>query len=203
MKKILTILLVLVSLTVNSQTCRVGLIIDDKVKYFKYDCKNEKAVDSIRIANFDFLSVSELHKLDLLIVKYVNKHRINYGLPVLSWDNKLYKITKSHNDYQFDNGVIEHEQNGKSYLERVRENGVYMGECVIQTGGLGGGTLDDKAKDIVEQWICSPSHNVILLDKKANSISVSTRLGAFYTNDSLNKKVLSLGSGVSTLNVRY
>ena len=200
MKKFLTLLLTLITIIGYTQTCEVGLMVDGKIKYFEYDCNNDKAVDSIQIANFDFLSVSELHKLDLLIVKYVNKHRVKYGLPVLSWDNELYKITKSHTEYQFDNGVVEHEQNGKSYLERVRENGVYMGECVLLSGGVST-TLDNKAKEIVDQWINSPSHNSILVDKKAKSISVSTKLGVFYCSWDSDK--LYLGCGVSTLNVRY
>jgi uncharacterized protein YkwD len=200
MKKLITLVLLLITVISYSQTCRVGLIIDDEIKFFEYDCKNDKYVDSVKIANFDFISAPELHQLDLLIVKYVNNHRVKYGLPALLWDNKLYKITKSHTDYQFDNGVVEHEQNGKSFLERIRENGVSMGECVLLSGGAGS-TLDNKAKKIVGQWIDSPTHNRILLDKKAKSISVSTKLGVFYCSWDNDK--LYLGCGVSTLNVRY
>jgi uncharacterized protein YkwD len=175
-------------------------MVNGNLTYFNYDCEDKERVeDSIRIANFDFLSSSELKELDLLVVKYVNEHRIKNGLGKLPWDSELYKITESHTEYQFDNGVVEHEQNGKSYVERVRENGIYMGECVLLTGPCV--NIDDKARIIVRQWVESPTHNRILLDIKAKSISVSTKLGTFYCSWANNN--LYLGSGVSTLNVRY
>ena len=200
MKTIITTLLILLGLGTYSQTCEVGLMVNGKLTYFEYDCNNkEHAIDSIKIANYNFLTLSELKELDLLVVKYVNEHRIKNGLGKLPWDSELYKITESHTKYQFDNGVVEHEQNGKSYEERVRENGIYMGECVLLTGPCV--NIDDKARKIVRQWVESPTHNRILLDIKAKSISVSTKLGIFYCSWDNNK--LYLGSGVSTLNVRY
>lgn len=204
MKKLITIILTVLTLTSYGQdekSCTVGIMVNGKLECFEYNCNrnSDDVWDSLRIVHYVQISDSELHELDLLIVKYVNKHRASYGLSKLKWDSDLYKITKSHTEYQFSSGVVEHEENGKTYSERVRENGVYMGECVLLTSGVFT-NLDVTAKDLVSSWINSPSHNRILLGKKSLSISVSTKLGIYYDVVSDHTFV---GGGVSTLNVRY
>jgi uncharacterized protein YkwD len=132
-------------------------------------------------------------KLDKEIFKVVNEYRISNGLSTWEWNQKLFKVSEKHNDYQTQINKISHQEPGdvKNHIEvnglsdRVENGNINdwrkIGEnlAVSPSENL---TNSEIAEKVLTMWIASPPHHELLLSKDFhfNSGSVSSHISEDY-----------------------
>jgi len=123
--------------------------------------------------------------LDILLFYKVCKYRERNGLKCWKWDNRVWKVAKSHSEYQAANGYMGHDGGSAAKRfagQRFTHYGIdwtYVGEnCAV---------TDSKGKDIIqiadrilELWKLSPRHNELLLSTNSEFIGISCINGTDY-----------------------
>jgi uncharacterized protein YkwD len=104
-----------------------------------------------------------------LIHRYVNEERTSRGLAALDWDDRLADVAQSHSAAMAQFGFFDHiDQNGKSPVDRYRDNGISCrGAENLTLGGSAYGDMSaqDIAQGAVDAWMSSTQgHRENILD---------------------------------------
>jgi len=148
MKKILVILLVLIS-TIGFSQKPTDIMISPM-----YPLK-ENLSNKTKQINYEYLSK--------LIFKEINEYRKSKNLTELKWDNALSDDCYTWVDYLCENTEFRH----PTYLEHDLFKTQFNAECLATLHNCSETYLDN-AKDVVNRWKNSRPHNALLLSSEDN-----------------------------------
>ncbi len=170
MKKILTLILIFTSIASFSQTTVYTAMGDIK--------------ESV-LNNHSILTDEQLSELDSILFYKINEYRRSKGRKKLTWDESSYKASKHHSLYMFTTKHFSHSETKNVNNIKLLKNPsdrfsfysnsdyISIGECITKSMH-NPGNLDIIANGILKQWINSPPHNAILLDRKFNIGAISS-----------------------------
>ncbi|MBI5158927.1 CAP domain-containing protein [Candidatus Micrarchaeota archaeon] len=129
----------------------------------------ESGLNSAITRNSSNLSASQILEerfypdIERDVFNAVNEERVKNGLPALKWADDLSSVARNHSRDMGLNGFFAHENlQGKSPFDRISEAGInysVAGENLGLTYNY-----PDQVKEIVKQWMNSPSHRKNILD---------------------------------------
>ena len=144
----------------------------------------KKLLSLLLCITISILSVSQT-KLEQLLFKKICDYRYSKGLKCWTWDDHIWRVSNSHNNYQINHKEIGHVESdydkgsvGRRYTYyNVEWN--YAGEncAVINSFGK---SEEEIAEKIIAAWIASPPHHKLLLSKKGKFGAVTCRLSYSY-----------------------
>ena len=116
--------------------------------------------------------------LDSLVFERINEYRVENGISTLTLDTSVYKAAYHHAKYLHDNGSSwgHREDSLVKPWNRLKAQGLFFWSCgeniATFTANLvskdGWVDMEDLSKQVLTQWINSPSHHWLLLHEKPN-----------------------------------
>jgi len=144
----------------------------------------KKTILLLLTISFNIISYAQTD-LDVLLYYKICEYRTENDLPCWEWDEKAWKVAKSHSEYQSQTGYMGHD--GGSKIRRYAGQRFtyynfewsYVGEncAVADSKGM---EMMEIADRIMVLWKASPSHNKLLLSTNARFAGVSCVKGTDY-----------------------
>lgn len=144
----------------------------------------KKIILLLLILSFNLTSYAQTD-LDVLLYYKICEYRAENNLTCWKWDNKAWKVAKSHSIYQSKTGYMGHD--GGSKIRRYAGQRFtyynidwhYVGEncAVANTKGM---DMAQTVNRIMAMWKASPAHNELLLSTNAKFAGVSCIIGTEY-----------------------
>jgi uncharacterized protein YkwD len=116
-------------------------------------------------------------RVEIAIVRALNRTRAGYGLPALHRSRRLFQIAGAHSRDLAVHGIFSHSgSDGSSILDRMRGTGAsLMGENLVElTGRI-------TARRVVQAWMNSPPHRQEILTAAFRLVGVGTARGSAWT----------------------
>jgi uncharacterized protein YkwD len=150
---------------------------------------------------FNFLSYSQVVSVDSVkyyLVEFINEHRINKGLSILTYDNKLESSAQKHTDYMFVEGVLSHNESNENNPNYVGFSPWDRGcsDEICFKGTIQFTNNRDVAILMFRTWCKSPSHYSSIISEKNKYFGVG--LNSTEPSDSLKLFIM-----LSTITFNY
>jgi uncharacterized protein YkwD len=122
------------------------------------------------------LAGTQLNTYEQKIVKCVNQERVKEGLPKLKVHPALVAAARLHSTDMGENKYFEHDSlDGTSFADRIIANGYdrdgYTSWKAGEDIGWGAGLYSAPVL-IVDEWMASPAHRAVILNKSLKEIGV-------------------------------
>jgi uncharacterized protein YkwD len=149
--------------------------------------------------------VMYLEKLEDLVFQKTNQQRLAKGLDPLSQDNELREVARAYSNDMLVRRFFDHTTpDGISFderiLERYRHRVRFVGENIWCASGYNLGKIHQIAKEIVDDWMSSPSHRANMLDPDFThlGVGISGRNGTIRATQEFVGRSMSLALGTSS-----